>query len=273
MERKSRAVVYDRTLRLEAYRLQGFVWPFPAHFHTYYVVGLVEAEERQMVCNNRTDTLQAGSIVLLNPGDSHACVQQSGTFDYRGFNIPAEVMQSLVNEITGRPHFQGFSQNVMHACAFTPDLRQLHEAVMTGAYDFAKEEKMLILLSELLQHDGMCLPRPLPACRKSVALAYDFLKRHFAEKISLDQLCRCANLSRSTLLRAFTSEKGVTPYRCLESIRIDAAKMLLEQGKAPADVALSTGFSDQSHFTNCFTRLIGLPPGAYRESFCGKKAE
>ena len=36
---------------------------------------------------------------------------------------------------------------------------------------------------------------------------------------------------------------------------------------APMEAALLTGFSDQSHFTNYFSRFIGLTPGSYREIF------
>ena len=42
---------------------------------------------------------------------------------------------------------------------------------------------------------------------------------------------------------------------------------LLEQGVPPVEAALQTGFSDQSHFTNYFSRFIGLTPGAYQEIF------
>ena len=93
------------------------------------------------------------------------------------------------------------------------------------------------------------------------------MEEHFTERIYLDQICRHAGLSKSTLLRAFTKSKGVTPYCYLENIRIGAAKKLLEQGVAPIEAALQTGFSDQSHFTNYFNRFIGLAPGVYREIF------
>ena len=39
----------------------------------------------------------------------------------------------------------------------------------------------------------------------------------------------------------------------------------------PAEAALRTGFSDQRHFTNFFTRFIGLSPGTYREIFTGRR--
>ena len=96
------------------------------------------------------------------------------------------------------------------------------------------------------------------------------MEHHYAERIYLNQICRCAGLSKSTLLRAFTKSKGVTPYRYLENIRIGKAKKLLEQGVAPIGAALQTGFSAQSHFTNYFSRFIGLAPGVYRDIFSGR---
>ena len=89
--------------------------------------------------------------------------------------------------------------------------------------------------------------------------------------IYLDQICHLEGLSKSTLLRAFTKSKGVTPCSYLQNIRIGEAKKLLEQGLPPVEAALQTGFSDQSHFTNYFNRYIGLAPGVYREIFLMKE--
>ena len=49
--------------------------------------------------------------------------------------------------------------------------------------------------------------------------------------------------------------------------RVGEAKRLLEAGTAPAEAALEAGFSDQSHLTNQFKRLIGLTPGQYAAIF------
>ena len=88
---------------------------------------------------------------------------------------------------------------------------------------------------------------------------------HYAEKIGLADLSRQAAMSKSALLRAFVREKGITPYNYLLSVRVGRARDLLRQGIPLADTAAVTGFSDQSHFTNCFTRLTGLSPGCYRD--------
>ncbi len=102
MKQEIRTVVYDKQLRLEAYRFQGIMQPFPSHFHEYYVVGFVERGERFLSCRSHDSAIGRGNALLFNPGGSHGCTQQDdGGMDYRGFNISKEVMAGLAKEITG----------------------------------------------------------------------------------------------------------------------------------------------------------------------------
>lgn len=180
-----------------------------------------------------------------------ACAQaDEGTLDYRGFNITKEIMLDLAEEVTGKRSLPGFSQTVIYDEEITCYLRLLHEPVMSGSPEFDKEENLLLLLSLLIQRYGQPFEECIPECREEIERACTFMEQHYTERIYLDRICRCANLSKSTLLRAFVKSKGVTPYRYLENVRIGAAKKLLEQGVAPIDAAMQTGFSDQSHFTN-----------------------
>lgn len=268
MKKEVRTVVYDDELRIEAYRFEGIVQPFPNHFHEYYVIGFVESGKRILSCKNREYVIDKGSIVLFNPGDNHACVQSDeGTLDYRGFNIGKEVMLDVAEEVTGKRRLPGFSSNVISDDAVTCYLRALHEMIMNGTGDLGKEETLLFLISALIQNYGQPFERCIPECRQEIERACEFMEQHYAEHIYLDQICRYASLSKSTLLRAFTKSKGITPYRYLENIRINEAKKLLGQGVPPLAAAMRTGFSDQSHFTNYFSSFIGLAPGVYREIF------
>ena len=271
MKKEIRTVVYDDELRMEAYRFEGIVQPFPSHFHEHYVIGFVEKGERVLSCRDREYAIEEGSIVLFNPGDSHACVQSDeGTFDYRGFNISKEVMLDLAEEVTGKRELPGFSRNVICDEEIACHLHPLHEMVMKGTGEFKKEETLLFLLSYLIQNYGKPFESCIPECRQEIEKACEYMTAHFAERIYLDQICRHAGLSKSTLLRAFTKEKGVTPYRYLETVRINEAKKLLSEGVPPVEAATRTGFSDQSHFTNYFNQFIGLAPGTYREIFSEK---
>ena len=271
MKKELRTIVYDDELRIEAYRFEGIVQPFPNHFHEYYVIGFVEDGKRGLSCKNKEYIIERGSIVLFNPGDNHACVQSNdGTFDYRGFNISKNVMLDLAEEVTGKRQLPGFSENVIYDDEITCNLRLLHEMVMNNNSDFGKEENLLFLISTLIQNYGQPFESCVPECRQEIEKACEFIRQHYKERIYLDQICCYVGLSKSTLLRAFTKSKGITPYRYLETIRINEAKTLLVQGVQPVDAALQTGFSDQSPFANYFNSFIGLTPGEYRETFFDK---
>ncbi|MBD5130725.1 MAG: AraC family transcriptional regulator [Ruminococcaceae bacterium] len=263
--RKETRVVFDDELRIEAYRFKGVVQPFPNHFHDYYVIGLVEGGTRVLFCNNREYELGAGDMLLLNPSDSHGCVQTDGALDYRALNISKEIMTALSREITGIiGETAYFSENVINDAETADCFRRLHDMIMRGHDGLEKEETLLILISSLIR-----LSKPFLECvsrdPEPIERACRYMDERFAEHITLEQLCKCSGLSKSTLLRSFTKAKGVTPYRYLQAVRIGRAKEMLEHGARPADIALRTGFSDQSHFTNSFGTFIGLPPTAYRK--------
>ncbi len=269
-----KSAAWDSNLRVEAYRFRGTRQPFPAHFHEYYVIGLLEEGERRLTCGQQEYLLRPGDLLLFHPGDSHGCEQtDKGTLDYRAVNITKETMLDWTEELTGKRELPGFSANVIRDEEAASCMRALHEGIMRASPEFDREEHLLLLLSLLLQRYGRPFARCFPECGREIALACAFMEQHYREPLSLEQICRHCGLSRSTLLRAFTRLKGVTPYRYLENIRIGEAKKLLEQGASPLDAALATGFCDQSHFTNYFSRFIGLAPGVYRDIFLKKNEE
>lgn len=271
---------YDAALKIEACRFVGLAQPFPSHFHEYYVLGLVEQGDRRLPCNGQTCTLRPGSLVLFNPGDAHSCTQcDGGTLDYRALHISRDTMRALAGEITGRAALPTFAPNVITDAEAAAILHTLHESLFCQQNNDAatetidKEENLLLLVTLLLRRCSQPFDAPLPPCRVEVDAACRFMQTQYAAHLTLADIARSASLSKSALLRAFTKEKGVTPYNYLLSIRIGQARRLLERGTPPAQAALQTGFADQSHFTNCFRRFIGLSPGIYREIFAAESAK
>ncbi len=268
MNKEIRTVIYDEELHIEAYRFEGIVQPFPNHFHEHYVIGFVESGQRTLSCKNKKYIIGRGNIIIFNPEDNHACEQSGGgSFDYRGLNIGREIMLDLTEEITGKREMTGFSCNVVYDEEIACYLRPLHEMIMNGISGLGKEEYLIFLISALIQKYGQPFENCIPECSEEIERACKFMERNYAEHICLEDICRCAALSKSALLRAFVKTKGVTPYRYLENIRINEAKKLLADGVFPLDAAAQTGFYDQSHFTNYFSRFTGIAPGVYREIF------
>jgi AraC-like DNA-binding protein len=85
--------------------------------------------------------------------------------------------------------------------------------------------------------------------------------------VSLKELAALVGLSRFQLLRSFSRRMGITPHAFLIQRRVILAQQLLRGGQPVAQVAMETGFSDQSHLTRVFARQVGVTPGSYRSAF------
>jgi AraC family transcriptional regulator len=85
--------------------------------------------------------------------------------------------------------------------------------------------------------------------------------------IRLPELAHECGLSVSHFTRAFRRSFGMSPYRWLLERRIDYAKALLATSDLPiANIALQSGFSDQTAFTRAFGRIVGDSPGRWKRA-------
>ena len=266
---EQRHVHYDRDLELEAYQLSGIVQKFPNHFHECYVIGFVEGGKRHLWCKNQECDVSAGDLILFNPRDNHCCAPVDGQLlDYRAVNIQPEIMEKSVKEITGRSFRPYFTQNVVFRSDITRSVAALYDAILRHASKLEKEESLFFLLEQLLQEyaepfSEETISRPNPQIQSLCT----YMEEHFSDNLSLDELTAMTTFGKSYLLRSFTKQIGVSPYRYLQTIRLDKAKHFLEQGIASVDAAAMAGFSDQSHFTNFFKDFIGLTPRQYQKIF------
>lgn len=273
MQNEIRTICFDAELNVEAYNFKGIMQMFPNYFHEYYVVGFIESGQRYLSCKNKKYTIETGDLILFNPGDNHTCKQIDGsTLDYRCINIQQEVMSKAVFEITGKDYLPYFKENVLFHNDLVSTLRELHLMVMMEEKEFKKEELFLSIIEQLITEYADVFSTATPQkVNTEVKVVCDYLENNYMRNIKLDELSALIGINKYHLIRSFTKQKGISPYSYLETIRIGKAKKLLEQGIAPIDVALQTGFTDQSHFTNFFKKLIGLTPKQYMNIFLDDK--
>ena len=85
---------------------------------------------------------------------------------------------------------------------------------------------------------------------------------------TLEALSREVEVEPTRLVRAFRRYLDTTPADYLRQLRVDEARRLLLDTERPvADIALETGFTDQSHLTRVFRRSLGETPAAFRRRF------
>ena len=94
-----------------------------------------------------------------------------------------------------------------------------------------------------------------------------YIKKHYAETITLDTLCSLVNLSPSYIIRLFRQYTSVAPMAYVALIRIEKAKELLaESPLSISEIALMVGFQDSFYFSRKFKQITGITPRQYRRN-------
>jgi AraC family transcriptional regulator len=95
--------------------------------------------------------------------------------------------------------------------------------------------------------------------------AQEILASRLDETVPMAELAQACNLSPGHFARAFKQATGKPPHRWLMDQRIEkATKLLVDTALPLAEIAISCGFADQSHFTRVFSRSVRSSPGAWR---------
>jgi len=127
-------------------------------------------------------------------------------------------------------------------------------------------EELLVLL---LRSDAAATIRagvgkPIDAQR--ILETMQFIRAHFAEKLSVEQLAKRAGMSPSHFAHRFRAVARVSPMRYLRGVRLDRARSLLAEGNARVtEAALEVGFESPAHFTREFKRRFGIAPSRSRD--------
>ncbi|MFL9959759.1 GlxA family transcriptional regulator [Paraburkholderia sediminicola] len=91
--------------------------------------------------------------------------------------------------------------------------------------------------------------------------ALSYAKSHLREPLTVDQLADVAHLSPRQFSRAFRDETRQSPAKAIESLRVEAARSMLEAGRHSMEaVAAETGFIDTERMRRAFLRAYGQPP-------------
>jgi AraC family transcriptional regulator len=146
--------------------------------------------------------------------------------------------------------------------------RELEQPTATGKLYAQTAAQMLAV--HLLRHYTTPVQRMKEPAQgltaRQVNQVTDFVLAHLDQDLSLSTLAEQIGFSAYHFARLFRRSTGESPHQFVLGQRIERAKILLgEADLSLAQVALASGFANQSHLTQAFKRYLGFTPAAYRE--------
>lgn len=238
---------------------------YARHAHETFSIGAVNRGTSTYSNGKAKATIGAGSVVVINPADVHACNPIAGSpWSYCMLYVDTSWLGALQHELglSRNADFRPFSTTATSA-PFQA-LNELH-ALLTDrhASQLERQGALIGFFSDLQQQLD---PAPGLPARASARLlrAAEFISDNFTLPLNLEQICAAAGLSQAHLIRAFKNQFGMTPHAYLVNRRIEHGRIKLLRGRPIAEVAVDVGFADQAHFQRAFKRHLAATPGQYR---------
>lgn len=136
-------------------------------------------------------------------------------------------------------------------------------------------KSMLLGMPRRSQTGFAVMPLSPPHADTRIREAEAYLQERFASAVSIGQLAQAVSMSPRNLIRRFKAATGRVPGDYVQTLRVAAARELLEQGGGVSvqEVCSRVGYEDLAFFRHLFKRHTGLSPAEYRSRFAGMSVQ
>jgi AraC-like DNA-binding protein len=263
-------VRYSSVAGLEGLDVMSARWvkhSFRPHVHDFYAVSLNYGGSGAFHYRGVLREAVPWTCNLIEPGESHTgqAMTEDG-WSYRNLYLGSSLMESLLQAADWRgAHNVRFKSPLVKDGVLARRLANFFTSTDESASLLRSESELLSVMARLTTvhlAQGQCLSQ-VGTEHKAVRRVREWLDNHSEQNVSLRFLAGLADLSPYYLVRAFHKQVGVPPHQYQTNIRVLRARRLLRSGTPISEVAITSGFCDQSHLNRCFKSTLGTTPGRY----------
>ncbi len=241
---------------------------FNMHIHDTCELYLLVRGEVESLVEGTVYPLQAGSVVIMRPFESHKTrILAKKPYERYVVNFPVSIFESIdpekrllrafcarengCNNVYTKEELQGLQIDEL-----------LRDACYYAGDDYGRQLRIQTMMLRILDVlNTAYLKRSIedvPKSRKTEMVAY--INAHIGDDITVPKLAEHFYLSASQFSRIFKDATGAAPWSYIIAKRLSAARERLKLGASVQNAFESSGFNDYSAFYRAYVKFFGNSP-------------
>jgi len=235
---------------------------YKPHIHEELVVAVTELGGAVIKSRGVVDEAQPSALFVFNPeGPQSAWMGHSRRWLYRAFYLDSRARQEVAAGLGGvtLPHF---IRNRLADRDLIDSFLALHRVLEAGRDSLHAGESLIDILGRLFERHGRAGNRveAAPKDRTKFQKVAQMMRERYADSLLLSDLAGAVGLTTFQLIGLFKRVVGLTPHAYLIQLRLRAARGHIRAGMPVAEVAVASGFCDQSALNHRFRQSYGVTP-------------
>lgn len=255
----------------ELYKITGF--RVSLHGSDYSEIAAYPKEKRAFCQRMQSDPVEYEKCIAcdkaackraLNDRDTHIYTCRYGFTEAVSplYNFGTLTGFLMMGQVIATDELGVTRSNNANISSLSPEMQALADEIPRVKSDMVRSYvKIMTICAQYLT-----LSNAIPSSKQTVAeMAKKFIFDNYKKKITIRDICAEIGCSKSTLITAFKKQYGITVNNYITEVRLSEAASMLAMGeKHIGEIAIHTGFTDQSYFSKVFSAKYGVPPSEYK---------
>lgn len=248
---------------------------FIRHWHEKIELLYFEKGEGYVICNTKKVCVSPGVLVVVNSNEMHEIKALSESLEYYCLIIDNLFFKSLHTDVCETKYISPIYQNQIvfkNRIANDLNINRCFDSIIKefderlSGYELAVKGFIFGLMVLLLRNHIEMVLTPQQYDRRIKNLnrinnTLQYIEKNYNRKITVEELCRIANLSKYYFLRLFKKAMGRSVIDYINYVRINKAEeMLLNNDVNITEAAFACGFNDANYFSRVFKKYKGKSP-------------
>lgn len=238
---------------------------YKKHAHEEYSIGIVDQGRSCFWYEGKVDEVYPKTMVFLPPDLIHSCNPvDRESWKYKMLFINRDWVQGFMKSKGSFVFNNPIIKDVSLYRTFQV-VNSMMNSLTSNASPLEKEESIIAVFEQSLQGEKKAGGINCKKNHPKLKIIKEYLDSLFLEKVTLEQLERASGLNKFHIIRSFKEAFTIPPHAYQTLLRINYAKKELCKYRQLAEVAVESGFYDQSHFVKVFKSYTGTTPDRYQK--------